>query len=287
MFTEFSHEYQTMELPNIVYAAPKGSGHIETVTEPFLLPLIEKVAKARPKWRLVGDQRRYTSPGGVMNAYRFQVVENGELLGVIKKDWFGSSDAFGVSNKRIADKRTRNDMVRTKDVRKAFKAVTQNFSTKTVTELVHEASRQASSAVSSVYSHARYPYIGAVEQLKLSMQKFAEDNWEAYVASLGRVDAEKAANFPAYTEAYKDAQRLSECWGDKSGYVVVLRGSEYIIHRNDQTGIMTTDTVPPHLKRGIGVLKLVEDGKYIAGIGVRVNANILYVMGEDSSGKAK
>ena len=57
MYNEFTHDLQPLERPNIVFANKHGDPHLVRVTHPFLQPLIFKLAKAKPNWKLLATSR--------------------------------------------------------------------------------------------------------------------------------------------------------------------------------------------------------------------------------------
>lgn len=285
MYTDFSHDYQTLEFPNVVYASDKGAEVISTITHPFMFPLVEKIAKARPNWKLVGIGRQYGAGSGPRLATRFAITEGGEVLGQITKDYYNNGDVYGVINDRISAKRERSETLRTKDVKKAFKAITQNFSGKTMTELFVATEKAVGSATHVATSNARFPFLRVVNQLETSMKQFALDNWDMYRENaVDTVVEEQAAD--AYHElsaAMETTMEIAEQHAAKRGYTVMLRGSEYVISKAGAMQILTSDALTPHLKQGIGILKLVENGQYVDGIGVRANENSFFVLEEPVS----
>ena len=58
------------------------------------------------------------------------------------------------------------------------------------------------------------------------------------------------------------------------GTLVVIHGSNYVTAR----GTYTTDTLPIKIKQGVGMLKLVEAGQCVRGVGFKVDADTFYVM---------
>ena len=63
------------------------------------------------------------------------------------------------------------------------------------------------------------------------------------------------------------------------GSIVLIRGNEYIIQESATkvTNMFTADTLPSHIKRGLGMLKLVDDRKLISRVGIRLGANTFFI----------
>ncbi len=105
MYNELEYDLVELDLPNIIYAHRKGgASRVKTETHPFLAPLLVKLAKARPKWKLVGTNYN-VRPDNVVWANAFTVFEGNEELGTVRKDYnHGTgSDCFAIDNKRMAD----------------------------------------------------------------------------------------------------------------------------------------------------------------------------------------
>jgi len=244
MYNELEYDLVELDLPNIIYAHRKGeASKVKTETHPFLVPLLVKLAKARPKWKLVGT-RYNVRPDNVVWANAFTVFEGNEELGTVRKDYnHGTgSDCFAIDNKRMADKRQRGSATTTKDVKKAFKTITREFHGLTTEELLRDARGAANIGVSAVERDRRNTY-----QLRLSAMR------EAHNAGGSNEGA---------------------------GMLVVLRGNDYIIQRGDETLILTQDQLTPHMRRCIGMLKLTEKGGFIPDIGVKTDEYQMFIMPE-------
>lgn len=64
---------------------------------------------------------------------------------------------------------------------------------------------------------------------------------------------------------------------DKSGVTVLIRGDEYLVVINEVVSVFDTDHLPPHIKRSLGILKMLEENNYAEGHGVRVSKDTFFV----------
>jgi hypothetical protein len=72
-------------------------------------------------------------------------------------------------------------------------------------------------------------------------------------------------------------QDIAVSLGTGAGATVMLRGDEYVVVINGVTSIFDTDHLPPHIKRSLGILKMVENHTYIEGHGARVDKDKFFV----------
>lgn len=294
MYSEYTHTLEPMDLPNMVFAHPKDTilSAIPLDIHPVLKPLILKLAKARPKWLLVGE--RYALWDNTRRAVRFAVIENGENLGTIKKEYAQGEDKIGIDNKRLSDMRQRGHITATKDVNKAFKIITKQFHGKTVDELMRDAQQAVANQVSSIARDRASTYRQRVYSIQDAALAFALHHWDQF-ATFARGEGVARIMLDTFHEV-KEADAEGNALGlahnhftadgeagpnSAAGHLVVLRGNDYLIQRSkNETTILTSDDLTPHLRRNIGMLKLTEKGTFVPGIGVKSAENVLFVMPE-------
>jgi hypothetical protein len=283
MYNEIEYDLVELGLPNIVYAHRKMQ-QTPMVVHPFLWPLLTKLAKARPKWRLIGERYAMRDEGPHW-AHSFRVFEGNEELGIVRKEYNYSTnaDCFSIDNPRMAAARQRGSSTMTKDATKAFKIITSKFHGKTPEERIRAARERAYGHVSANVRNRQNGYSGIVGNLRKGMLAFAEANWEAFAAFAADHGGIGMANLDQYHEAKEDAavaETLQAAWGSDKGDLVLLRGSDYIIQNKDGFKIVSGDELTPHLKRGIGILKLAEVGTYAPTFGVKTADDEMYVLPE-------
>lgn len=292
MYNELEYDLVELDLPNIIYAHRKGeASKVKTETHPFLVPLLVKLAKARPKWKLVGT-RYNVRPDNVVWANAFTVFEGNEELGTIKKDYnHGTgSDCFAIDNKRMADKRQRGSATTTKDVKKAFKTITREFHGLTTEELLREARGAANLHVANTERDRRNTYQLRISAMREAALAFALDNWDAFTpfAREQGVPGIMLDTFHEAKEQNDEAQRLNLAHSAHNaggsdglaGMLVVLRGNDYIIQRGGKTLMLTQDQLTSHMRRCIGMLKLTEKGTFVPDIGIKTGEDQMFIMPE-------
>ncbi len=283
MYDDINFDITTLDLPNIVYAHKKGNV-MQMVSHPFIRPLLIKLAKARPKWRLVGTSFN-TRPEEPHWASSFRVFEGNVELGVVSKSYSysTSSDCFSIDNPRMAAARQRGSSTMTKDMTKAFKIITSKFYSKTPEEMLKEARERASGQVQMNVRSRDHNYRGIVGNLRDGMLAYAEANWDAFVEFAKQSKNVGTLNLDRYHEAKADNAQgaiLADAWNAGTASVVVLRGSEYIINGPDGYKILAHDDLTPWEKRAIGMLKLADTGVFIPPFGVKSGEGEMCILPE-------
>lgn len=285
MYNEIDHDLQPLDLPNIMYACAKGKRVAKTITtHPFLRPLLIKLAKAKPNWKLFGTQVILKHDDTAWAA-KFIVYDGNTELGHISKDhsYAHSCDVFSIDNQRMAARRMRGYSTTTKDMNKAFKIILKEFRGKNVAELTGEAISSCNDVIHNVVRERNIVLGATYHALKESCLRFAEANWEKFEAFVKETQPEQQIHTDKYHELkheMEEAAKLDRAKESGQGMVVVLRDSEYIVYEGDNIRVLTNDELTPHMKRTIGMLKLATKGTFIPDMGVKAGDKIMYVMPE-------
>ena len=280
MIDEFKYQYVPIVLPNVMREYERGVEPPTNITaHPFLWELIGRLAKARPNWKFV-------SRGMIVDnsVKHFTIYEGHEELGWVRKAWDGNrGDYYEYDCRRLNNVRQRGHATGTKNVSKAFKDITKSFGTKTIMELLEDARKSAFSATAAAVNRSVQEYTNYVSSLRNPALTFALENWEAFkkFALANGTNANVLDNFHEVEAMQIQAEKLSDSRKNGKHTMVMLRGSDYIMQRDDgEVKIVQSDDLTPHMKRAIGMLKLAEDGTFIPEMGVRGNQNAFYILDE-------
>lgn len=272
-------------LKNIVHEEPlertPNPERLLTLDDGMVL-IINKLTKERPTWRFKSTERRCSGPGTHL-VKRFTIYDGDEQLGQLWLDhhWRDSTRRFYFDNFRLAKERQRSHENFTTKPDVAAKRILKTFHLKTPSERAAEAFGEARGAINAVANGANWPLRKAKAAILEDLFGYAIRNWETVKQHLS-MDA-KLLDMPALVEADKEGSALHVAFTDNAGVIVrVETNSTYLTARSSDGGYevqaYTDSTLPDHLAGALGLLKLMDDGSHIAGVGVRAKRNLYFVM---------
>ena len=286
---EIENDYISLGMPNILFESKKGilnnthNHHHEvtaanTTVSPFMFPLMKRLAQARPQWKFI-TSRRHMAGDSMFNVHKFDVYEGSTKLGRIWKTYENRGDVICIDNDRMSNNRQRGSSTNTQDLNKAFKLVTKNFHGPTVAEAVAATLQQANNVVGMLMTKHRREFEFKYQHLHDFLMSYTMENWDqmrqlAIDAGVGPMTLDGMAE--AY-DAKIATHGIGAAVSDGSGATVLIRGDEYIVVINGVTSIFDTDHLPSHIKRSVGILKMVENQTYVEGHGARVDKDKFFV----------
>lgn len=290
---DLKYDYIELTLPNIVGRWEKNKDHLEIRMEKAIKPFVEALAKKYPQWRFVSTQFWHQRPDNgdaYAEAYRFYVYDGREALGQISTDYGRNHEkVYAIHNERIADARERGDTTKTKDLNKAVKIVGKMFGAKTINERLAEAQNDAANEIYRVFQDRASTFQRTYDHIAKHLMPYIMANYEslAPIAVQGGANADAVGKLVSAHEEFKITKEIHECQQNNTGAVVLIHGSDYAVMGKDDTGehktrIFSTDTLPPHIKRSVGMLKLVEPKYFIKGAGMKIHDQAFFVVKEVS-----
>ena len=270
-----------LEMPNIVVRIEIGTtlpdaniGATEAMT-PYLIALATK----KPNWKFVGVSG-YHLPHGeggkTYEAYKFNVWEGKSKLGKIYTDrGRASKTTYYAENSRIAHKRERGSAMFTTNVAKAVKNVCKEFYPITTNERMSAAISKAQGVMQDIYGDKIRAFDNRVTRILRGLESYVLDNWETMSVIAAKECPKEVSELPLAREEKFIAETIKDAFNNSGGTLVALHGSEYVTAH----GTYTTDTLPVHIKQGVGMLKLVEAGQCVRDVGVKVDADTFFVIG--------
>lgn len=281
---EIENDYISLGMPNILFEDRKNvTKHTEvtaanTTVSPFMFPLMKRLAQARPQWKFVTN-RRNMAGDSMFNVSSFDVYEGSNKLGRIWKTYENRGDVICINNERMENNRQRGSYTSTQDLSKAFKLVTKNFHGPTVAEAVADAFDKARSVVGGLASKHRREFDYKYQHLSNFLEDYAMKNW-GHIRQLATDAGISPMTLDGMIEAYEAkmaTQEINAAIGTDAGATVLIRGDEYIVVINGVTTIFDTYQLPAHIKRSVGVLKLVANHTYVEGHGARVDKDKFFI----------
>jgi len=290
---EIENDYIPLGMPNILFENRKNVTNNTEVTtanttiHPFMLPLMRRLAQARPQWKFVTSRRSlaHVSDTTTFNVTSFDVYEGSAKLGRIWKTYENRGDVISINNERMEGNRQRGSSTNTQDLKKAFKLITKNFHGPTVAEVVAETLGKANAVVSMLSTKHRREFDYKYQHLSNFLEDYTMNNWE-HIKQLAIDAGVSPMTLDVMAEAYEAklaTHEIANAVTNGSGATVMLRGDEYIVVINGVTSIFDTDHLPSHIKRSLGILKMVENHTYIEGHGARVDKDKFFISSKEGT----
>lgn len=257
------------------YAKPKAIAHKD------VRPLLDRLIAKRPNW--VFKARRIDDYDATsMTATTFDIWCDGELLGdisIARTTRTGDEKVdYRYDTHRLQEGRQRGTWTKTTKLDAAVKGILKTFYSKTISERVTEAHDHVRSKLSSNRTSAGHLFQTMSSMVNRAITNFVMANWEELAPRMREAGINLRDEMP---EAYAKWQEMESVYGayaDEHGYVIVLRGSDYVVSTNNTTTIKSSEELPDNVRRNLGLLKLSTTGETMPGIGIRIDDYTYYVM---------
>ncbi len=249
------------------------------VVHPQIKQLLDTLMIDRPLWEFRLDD---TDWNGTVTS--FSIMENGEVLGSVSRNYSRNAYGFRITNERIAAQRTKARGYSTSDKDKALKAIKKMFYTKTINECVREMQEQIVYEVESMERSK----MREVSQNKLPIDNAArafvwETAWQAFVESnQGRGVERQIAEYDRAKTESQHVNELSRELSNNKAYLIRRNGSAYTVVRGNDVAVRTDETLPENLKAPLGMLKLVAVRQFITNVGMRTGENDFAIFNQET-----
>ena len=272
MINRKDYDYLPMDLPNIVSCVLKGNKEVHG-WHPKMEPLVMALAKRKPNWMFVTE-------GGS----GWVVYERNEELGSLSIVHHLSGTPYDIYSRTIRRGRRGTSGQRTADLKKAIKIVLSNFKALTHIEKAKQRSREIDAGIGGLWAQKRSKYLSAREEVYKFLDGYILANWDAISQEMLRL-GEKPDKIAAFISASGESEEIGKIrvrqTSDKGYSVVILEGVYYVANGSTEDfREYQQDAVPDFIKRGLGMLKLIDDGTAVSNIGYRYKEDSFYVMGE-------
>jgi hypothetical protein len=248
---------------------------------PFLKPLAETVALAHPTWLLVCKDYKMIMGGKANELLARQVViaEKREEIGKVSMGMYNERKCFVINNERIDKSRKRGSSIRTTDMKKAIKQINKFVARKSVLEMLATAQEHASHVAYSVTTNKDRIIAATYSKMMPTVVKLLLEQWDTLNPQLSITDEERH-NFPKEVDESRVANAVYDCRNNGSGWLVLINELDYAVQKGKggEIKVCTSEQLPDFIRRGVGMLKLVEDSQIIEGAGLKVNANTFFIL---------
>lgn len=234
--------------------------------DPFMVPLLDALSIKHPRWKYVAKGHGTVWDNNVCYYTHFRVFEDGFELGYVSRDSVyrrgtGHIAVYEWGNPRVRAVMTRRTCKQSKDVAIATKGVLSMFYKPTIPERLDATASEA---------------VDIRNRVVVTTHNMMRESENRFMAAL-------RAAFEADPVAAIIPSSVRELWETYSGHrapmnaldnepgltIVVMDGDQLCVRHGGATYLYRTD-VPRVIAERIGLLRLVDDGTYIMGTGVRV-----------------
>jgi len=284
-------EYREINLPNVVMEIPPRTDGVEGVagTYPFMHPFIEALAVKYPQWKFVGTDYRTTILDGtstIATVYRrFSVHSGRELLGHLWHDYsYGRrKDMYVIKNHRTEEALVRANHIKTSDLKKAVKLVEKMFYTLTSKELVEQKLKEVYKVVEDLTS-AKMRQAGYAErEVRGHIMRYVRAHLDAVMLNIpDSASRDRLQEYFTFSDEAKILHGVIDVLQSYKGHKIIQRGSVYYSPNSEGVTELTNDDLTEPMKHKLGILKLVEDGQAVEGVGFRHSDDTFILFGDEA-----
>ena len=270
-------------LKNIVHEEPIERDAFparELILHEAMPPVLDRLLKERPTWRYKSATQFWGSD--TKKVSDLAIYDGDEKLGRLwlEHHWRDGTIRYNFDNLRLEKSRQRNGVSYTTKADVAAKRIVKAFHLKTPKERAVDAFGDVRRAVNQAVSDANWPMRRAKSVIEKELLAYTVRNWETIKHHLGP-DAAKI-DLPGLLDADREAYDLSAALEQSGGVTVRIESNgAYMISRSANgtydVQTLTDAQLPEHVRGALGLLKLVQDGAHIDGVGLRVRANLYFI----------
>lgn len=281
----------------------------------FLKEGLLLLSARHPKWTFVtNDLDSYSNnPSSYRpESEKVRIYDGKEELGQVWSGWRADAYCYEIANHRLKDKISRGSSIRTTDTKRLLKEVGKMFHRKHTGEIMLADRNELAAIINSASSHGDCISNAAYDLLVEHLKPYILDNFKdlypiadmasggamkakaqgAYESSIERRARENVDRLPELLEEQTGVNELLKNWNGGSGYLVSIKnGCEYAVvglgdsidNKDFSDWAVTTysqDGLPEHMRRSIGMLKLLENKGFLCGYGARLREDSFYVVQE-------
>jgi hypothetical protein len=254
---------------------------------PFMEPLMSKLALMHPEWTIVGIDPRWHINDEFFQVQKFSIYAGHELVGRVLRDgWRDSGEdyKYEIFNERVRQARERSGGMRTKDMKKALKAIDGFFAPTTDDERRGKALSEMSSHLSNTAWKSQRELNDIFSGVMPAMARYIVSNLEELRPALisQGIGEPILDRLVTKLEPYNAMQQINAVRNNKTGTTVVLVEDRYmLIHDSDPMTpvVVTAQQMDPAMAGKIGILKVYDnDTEALDGVGMRLNSYTFYVL---------
>lgn len=283
------YEYVTLGMPNVTAGWPVAHdrANVQFSIHKEIELFVFEAAKKYPMWEFCADSlpTKAHIEASKFQATGFEIFDKDEYIGEIGFDYASRGNTvYVIRNERIEKERERGPAAKTKDLKKAIKILGKKFGAKTLQERLQEAIRWCDHGLGDAVNSKGRAFRNAYNEVLINyLHEYVVNNWETIkqVAASKGADAAFLEKFPDTYYDHVETNKISNSFDSDRGVVVVIHGADYAVwdlsKKEDKVTVYSTNDLPDWIKRGVGMLKLIEKNNLISGVGYKAEDGSFFV----------
>jgi len=259
----------------------------ETIGQPptDMCRLVMNLAMANPLWRFI-----VTDTIGEHRPVGFTVIDSGEEIGKIGRQYYRGDYKLSIRNDRIASKRERTESYRTSDVDKAILMAKKMFFRLKPNERIDKAYDKAKQVMNNQAHEKSREHRYSERDTQNSAQEFIMGTgfhfFLAHVNGLPESEKKPMLKKMEQTKKFKDdmltIESIRNRFGDNKAALVIKDEGKYLVRVGQDVQLYDDNTLPVEMRGKLGMLKLVEAEHFVSDVGCRINDEIFVVLTEET-----
>lgn len=246
--------------------------------------VVMHLAMANPLWRFI------VRDISGMKATLFSVIDSGEEIGKIGRQYYRGDYKIALSNDRISDARERTSSYRTGDVDKAILMAKKMFFRLKPNERIEKAYGTAKQVMQNQWHDKQREHRYAEREIESSAVKFIMGTgFPLFLSYLdGLPEHEKKPMLKKMEQASKHKQdmltieSIKEKFGSEHTALIIKDEGKYMVKIGQDVQIYDDNTLPVEMRGKLGMLKLVEAEHFVSSVGCRINDEIFVVLTQET-----
>ena len=281
-----THDFTPYRAPNIVHRTLKSREEkVPKGLEPhaLLAPLIDRLARHHPDWMFVSLSATFSF--GTTICSHYGVYHRNEYLGAIESGYRDYKTTIQIVGPRIDAETRRGKGMQTGDAKKALKIVNKYFMASTPDENLKSLHNGIANHINRRRADAQSMFQNNLRPLSEPIMAYVMENWEVVSEALRAKGLHvSSVDFKALYAQKQGMDEMEKGRINGHGYTVYIENGVYTVlggpipeHRFTQK--YQSEELPPHIKSKIGMLKLLDEGAIVPGIGVRMAEDGFFIIG--------
>jgi hypothetical protein len=281
-------ELNNVELdPKTAKDVANGTRELKSVDK-LIDPVVQRLAVLNPLWRFVMVSTQYdnsTEPQS-LKATGFRVMEAGEELGTISKEYHGRSYVIQISNERIGKDRVRRGGYKTTDADKAILKAKKMFFKLKPSERIDKAMKDASGVIHQQARRKDREKHDHATTIQVAAGKFIMGTgFSLFLEHIKTMaESEQIKIYKAQAEYERIGEEMLTIDKVKSQFengktaLVIKDDGKYLVKVGDAIQLYDNNTLPEDMRGKLGMLKLVEAEAFVSNVGCRINDEVFVVV---------